>query len=318
MDVTARVRGEQGTGPGVAGAVAAVQLAAVAAVLLATAVLARPAPAQDRFQDVRIRVSHAGGSVYMLAGSGGNIGASVGDDGVLIVDDQFAPLAPRIRAAVDSLGQGSVEWVLNTHWHHDHTSGNPVFGKEAPIVSHRNVRRRLASAQLVRGDTLGPLPEEGLPVLTFGDSVSVHFNGEAIRVIHFPRAHTDGDAVVLFPESNVVHMGDLFFQGRFPFVDLATGGDVQGMIRGVETVLEAIPADATVIPGHGALSDVQGLRRYHEMLVETTSHVRDLMSRGMGLQQIQTRGLSARWSDWSWEFITEDRWIETVYRSLSG
>lgn len=290
----------------------------VLGVVLLAAVTAGPVRAQDRFENVQIETSHAAGSVYMLTGAGGNIGTSVGEDGTLIVDDQFAPLAPRIRSALNSLGEGGVEWVLNTHWHHDHTLGNTEFGKEAPIVSHANVRERLASAQLVRGDTLGPLPEEGLPVLTFGDSVSLHFNGERIRVIHFPHAHTDGDAAVFFTGSNVVHMGDLYFEGRFPFVDLATGGDVEGMARAVERVLDEVPSDATVIPGHGELSDVSGLQRYHEMLVETIAHVRDLMSQGMGLQQIQARGLPDEWEEWSWQFITESRWVETIYRSLSG
>lgn len=284
--------------------------------LLAVPLHPEAAPAQEEAREVRIAVSHAGGDVYMLAGRGGNIGALVAEDGVLLVDDQFAPLAPRIRAALEGLGQGRVEYVLNTHWHGDHTGGNEVFGRESPILAHANVRRRLSSRQESGDEVREPAPEVALPEITFVDSVTVHFGGQEVRVIHFPHAHTDGDAAVFFSGANVVHAGDLYFAGQLPFVDLASGGDVEGMIRAVERVLAAVPDDATVIPGHGPLSNVRELREYHRMLEETTDHVRRAMSRGMGLQQIVAAGLPEEWEGWATDFMPEDRWIETIYRSL--
>lgn len=290
-------------------------LATLTAAVLA--LTASPSAAQQEAEDVQIEVTHVSGSVYMLQGRGGNIGVSVGEDGALLVDDQFAPLAPKIRAAVDSLGQGGVRYVLNTHWHHDHTDGNRVFGREAPVVAHRNVRLRLASPQVSGSDTTPALPEHALPEVTFDDGVSVHFNGEEIRVDHMPEGHTDGDAVVYFTESNVVHMGDHMFAGRFPFVDLASGGSVQGYTRNVGRVLETIPGDAAVIPGHGSLTDVEGLRAFHDMLVRTTEIVRRRMQAGRSLEEIQEAGLPERWESWGQGFISTSRWLETVYRSLA-
>ena len=288
--------------------------AACAALLLAPA---PQAAAQEGMEDVRIRATHVAGNVYMLQGRGGNIGVSAGEDGVLLVDDQFAPLAPKIRAAVDSLAGDGVRYVLNTHWHHDHTDGNKVFGREAPVVAHRNVRLRLASPQVSGSDTTPALPEDALPEITFGESVSIHFNGEEIRVEHFPRGHTDGDAVVFFPESGVVHMGDHMFARRFPYVDLGSGGSVQGYTRNVKAVLDSLPDGAAVIPGHGELTDVQGLRSFHAMLVETTGIVRRRMEEGMSLREVKDAGLPAKWTSWGQGFISTPRWLETVYRSLS-
>lgn len=292
-------------------------LPGLALLALGSVLGAAPSAAQEGGEEVRIEVTHVSGSVYMLRGRGGNIGASVGEDGTLLVDDQFAPLAPQIRAAVDSLGNGGVSYVLNTHWHHDHTDGNKVFGREAPVVAHRNVRLRLASPQVSGSDTTPALPEHALPVITFDEGVSIHFNGEEIRVEHLPRGHTDGDAVVYFPASNVVHMGDQMFAGRFPFVDLASGGSVQGYTRNVERVLETVAEDAAVVPGHGGLTDVEGLRDFHAMLVETTEIVRRRMQAGRSLEEIQAAGLPERWESWGQGFISTSRWLETIYRSLA-
>ena len=223
-------------------------------------VVASRAAAQQDFSDVRIEVTPVAGNVYVLEGRGGNIGASVGADGILIVDDQFAPLAEKIRAALKKVNPGELQFVLNTHWHGDHTGGNRVFGTEATIIAHTNVRGRLSTPQTVRGRDVEPLPIEALPVITFDESLSIHFNGEEIRVIHFPHGHTDGDSVVFFTGSNVVHMGDTFFAGRFPFVDLASGGDVKGLTRNIQTVIDRLGADAKIIPGHGPLSTPQDLK----------------------------------------------------------
>src|SRR4026209_1900451 len=191
--------------------------------LLVLLLVAVPVNAQQTdWSKVEIKSTKVNGNVYMLEGAGGNIGVSVGADGILIVDDQFAPLADKIRAALKSLGEGKLKFILNTHWHGDHTGGNASFGPEAPIIAHDNVRRRLATEQKSEffKRTTPASPKEALPVITFDKSLSVHFNGEEIKVIHFPQGHTDGDSVIFFTSSNVVHLGDDFFAGRFPFVDL--------------------------------------------------------------------------------------------------
>ena len=297
--------------------------AALAVATVAAALGAAPADAsgQEDFSDVEVEATHVAGNVYMLTGRGGNIGVSAGPDGTLIVDDQFAPLADRIRAALREIRDGEpadLQFVLNTHWHGDHTGGNEVFGPEAPIIAHANVRERLSTRQEIRGEVVEPAPEEALPVVTFGDSVSVHFNGEEIRAIHFPGGHTDGDAVIFFTGSNVVHMGDDFFAGRFPFVDRASGGSVRGMIRAVEAVLDQVPEDVAVIPGHGPLSTVSDLREYHRMLVETTEIVRRRMEEGATLEEVKAAGLPDAWAGWGSGFINTERWLETVYQSLSS
>ncbi len=275
------------------------------------------AVAQRDFSNVRIKTTHVAGNIYMLEGSGGNIGLSVGDDGVLLVDDQFAPLADKIKAAIGKLSKGKPKFVLNTHWHGDHTGGNVEFGRDAPIIAHTNVRTRLATGQKSRGRVIEPSPPEALPVITFDESLSIHFNGEEIRVIHFPHGHTDGDSVIFFGGSNVVHMGDDFFAGRFPFVDLASGGDVEGLSTNVAEVIAKLPADVKIIPGHGPLSSLVDLKAYHRMLVETTDVMRKRISAGKTLQQIKAEGLPDKWQSWGTGFISTDRWIETIYKSLT-
>ncbi len=284
--------------------------------LAAAAAAVAPVAAQEEMEDVEIDVTHVSGDVYLLEGRGGNIAVSAGPDGAVMVDDQFEALAPKIRTAVDTLPGSGIAFVLNTHWHGDHTGGNSAFGPDAPIVAHENVRRRLAGRQVVRGDTVPPEPDEALPVLTFGTSVTLHLNGGPIRVEHFPEGHTDGDAVVFFEDDGVVHMGDHMFAGRFPFVDLATGGSVQGYTENVAEVLERVPEGWDVIPGHGPLTDVDGLRAFHDMLVETTDIVRRRMERGMSLEAVREAGLPEAWSSWGQGFISTGQWLETVYRSL--
>ncbi len=278
-------------------------IVAVVSVLLCIA-----AWAQMDFSRIKIKTTHVAGSVYMLEGAGGNIGVSVGPDGMLLVDDQFVPLAEKIRAALKELGEGSLKFLVNTHFHGDHTGGNVVFGDEAHIVSHTNVRKRLQ---------MDSPPQEALPVVTFDDSLSIHFNGEEIRVIHFPNSHTDGDSVVFFTGSNVVHLGDLFFSGRFPYVDLDSGGDVEGLIKHIEKLLAELPPDVKLIPGHGSLSDIDDLKTYHQTLVETADLVRDQIEAGKSLDEIKTVGLPQKWRSWGSGFISTGRWIEIVHRSLT-
>lgn len=275
---------------------------------------------QPDWSKVEIKTTKIAGNVYMLEGAGGNIGVSVGPDGILIVDDQFAPLADKIRASLKTLGQGKLRFVLNTHFHGDHTGGNAAFGPEATIVAHDNVRKRMSTDQRSEffGRTTPASPKEALPVITFDQSLTVHFNGEEIRAIHFPNGHTDGDSVIFFTTSNVVHLGDDFFAGRFPFVDIDGGGSVEGLTKNIGELTTKIPADAKLIPGHGPISTLDDLKAYHRMLVETTAIVRQKIEAKKTLAQIKSEGLPAEWNSWGTGFIKTDQWLELVHRSLTA
>jgi cyclase len=285
--------------------------------VLITGLIQAQALAQD-FSKIEIKTIKVAGNIYMLQGAGGNIGVSVGPDGILIVDDQYAPLADKIKAALKMLGDGKLKFILNTHYHGDHTGSNPAFGPDAPIIAQTNARKRLTAEQQSKffGWKFPPMPKEGLPVITFDQSVSVFFNGEEIKVIHFPHGHTDGDSIIFFTGSNVVHMGDDFFQGRFPVVDLENGGDVEGMAKNVGEIISKLPADVKVIPGHGALSDLEGLKAFHRMLVETTEIVRKKMKAHKTLAQIKVEGLPDEWKPWGAGYIKTEMWLELVYTSL--
>jgi len=274
--------------------------------------------AQQDFSKVEIKVNKVAGNIYLLVGSGGNIGVSVGPDGILIVDDQFAPLADKIKAALKTLGEGKLKFILNTHWHGDHTGGNVVFGPDAPIIAQTNVRKRLAEGSTSPNTSAKPAPKEALPVITFDQSISIHFNGEEIKVIHFPHGHTDGDSVIFFTGSNVVHMGDDFFAGKFPFIDLASGGDVEGVTKNVGDIISKLPSDVKIIPGHGPLSTLEDLKLYHRMLVETVDTVRKKKAAGKNLEQIKSEGLPDEWKSWGTGFLKTDQWIEAVFKSLSA
>jgi cyclase len=275
--------------------------------------------AQNDFSKVEIKVTKVSGNVYMLEGSGGNIGVSVGADGILIVDDEFAPLADKIKTALKSLGDGKLKFILNTHWHGDHTGGNVVFGPEAPIIAQTNVRKRMSTEQKSElfKNTTPASPKEALPVITFDESLSVHFNGEEIKVIHFPQGHTDGDSVIFFTGSNVIHMGDDFFAGRFPFVDLESGGSVVGLAKNIGEIIPKIPAGAKLIPGHGPLSTIDDLKAYHRMLLATIDIVRQRLAAGKNLDDIKKEGLPDEWKPWGAGFVKTDLWLEFIFHSLT-
>lgn len=285
----------------------------------AVALASLPALAQnDDYAKVEIKATKIAGNVWELEGAGGNIAVSAGPDGLLIVDDQFAPLADKIKAALEGIApKGKLAFVVNTHWHGDHTGSNKVFGKEATIIAQDNVRKRLSTRQERPGRTSEPSPKEALPVITFEDGVTVWFNGEEIRVLHVPHGHTDGDAVIFFTGSNVVHMGDQFFNGMFPFVDLASGGDVAGYVKNVADMIAKIPPGAKIIPGHGAVGTIDDLKKFHSVLVRTTDHVRKNISKGMTLAEAKKAGLPAEFLPWASDFIPTESWIETVYTSYT-
>ncbi|HEX2330366.1 MAG TPA: MBL fold metallo-hydrolase [Candidatus Angelobacter sp.] len=275
------------------------------------------AQGQD-FSKVQIKVQKVSGTVYMLEGAGGNIGASVGNDGIVVVDDEFLPLADKIEAALKGITDKPVKFVLNTHWHGDHTGGNPHFGEKAPIIAQENVRKRLSTGGHNKFGDTPPAPKTALPVITFEDKVSVHLNGEDIRAIHFPNGHTDGDSVIFFPQSNVVHMGDDFFNGNmFPFIDLDSGGSVQGMIAGDEKVLAEVPDDVKIIPGHGPLATKDDLRKFIEMLKGTSAAVQSGIKAGKNLDQLKKDKVLAQWDSWGHGFINTDVFTEVLYDSLT-
>ncbi len=286
----------------------------IAPILFAAMTLHAAVPDATHAQGEPVPVA---GKVYMLNGRGGNMGISVGPDGILLIDDKFAPMAEDVRKSLRSLSRGPLRFILNTHWHGDHTGGNKIFGREAPIIAHANVRKRLTTKQFFLGREIPPMPKEAWPVVTFDRSLSIHFNGEEIKALHLPNGHTDGDTVAFFTGSNVVHLGDLFFAGRYPFVDLDHGGDVEGVIANIGRMIRRIPKDAKIIPGHGSLSTLKDLKAYHRALSETTEIVRKGMQAGKPLQAIQQEGLPARYDAWSRGYISTERWIATVHRSLS-
>ena len=282
------------------------------------------ATAQDEdFNKVQMKVIKVSGNVYMLVGAGGNIGASVGDDGIVIVDDQFAPLADKIRAALKGITDKPVRFVINTHYHGDHTGGNAIFQKDAPIIAQDNVRKRLeqggtaGNLASVKFDTK-PQPHEALPIITFDHDVTVHLNGEDIRALHYPHGHTDGDSIIFFPKSNVVHMGDDFVRYGFPFVDLGGGGSVEGMIAALEEIIPKLPADVQVIPGHGELGTLDDVRQYVTMLKETRAAVEKEVKQGKTLEQLKQEKVLEPWKKWSGDFIKSDAFIETLYNDLTG
>ena len=274
------------------------------------------ARAQQDFSKVQIKATKVAGSVYLLEGAGGNIGVSVGEDGIVIVDDQFAPLAGKIKEALKAISDKLLRFVLNTHFHGDHTGGNVEFGREATIIAHENVRKRLQEGTSVLGGEVKPAAREALPVITFNDRTTVHLNGEDIRAIHFPNGHTDGDSVIFFPKAGVVHMGDDFVTYGFPFVDVHNGGSVSGMIAGCEKVLAMTAPDVKFIPGHGPISTSADLRKYVNMLKETRALVAQAAKEGKSLDDMKKARLLVKYEDLGKGFIKVDGWLDVLHADL--
>src|SRR5438309_2488495 len=293
-------------------------------VLIAVVTMVALAAAQDHdFSKVQIKVTKVAGNVYMLQGAGGNIGASVGEDGIVVVDDQYAPLADKIQAALKEITALPVRFIINTHYHEDHTGGNAYFQRQAPIIAHDNVRKRLKSGGSAgNGGSVHfdakPQPNEALPIITFDHDVTVHLNGEDIRVLYFPAGHTDGDSIIFFPKSNVVHMGDDFVTYGFPFIDVDSGGSINGMIDAVEKVIGQLPPDVKIIPGHGPVSNLDDVRAYLTMLKATRDVVASGLKEGKSLDQMKQAKVLDPWKKYSGEFINEDAFLETLVNSLSG
>jgi glyoxylase-like metal-dependent hydrolase (beta-lactamase superfamily II) len=291
------------------------------ALTLVALILPLAAAAQNNpdLSKVQVKATKVAGQVYVIEDvtkefSGGNVGVSVGADGIVLVDDKFAPLAPKLEAALRTVSDKPVKFVINTHFHGDHTDGNAAFGQKSTVIAHENTRKRMAAG---RGKEEPPAPPVALPVITFEDKVSVHLNGEDIRAIHFPNGHTDTDVVIFFTKSNVVHMGDDFFNGMYPFIDLDAGGSVKGMIANVQKLLQQIPADAKIIPGHGPVATSKELRDYLAMLQGTSAIVEAGIKAKKTAEQLKKENALAKYDAWGKGFFKNDEFIDQLYKDLS-
>ena len=285
-------------------------------------VLSCPLPARAQENKVEYIPTALSSTVTMVKGRGGNIAVSAGEDGVFIIDDQLEPLTEQLMAAIRSISDEPIRFVINTHYHGDHVGGNEKIGKAgAVIIAHDNIRERMTTDQFNHffNNTTPAWPTGALPVVTFNDRVTLHLNGEAVTAYHVPRGHTDGDSIVFFSESNVLHMGDIFFNGRYPYIDLDGGGTIQGMILAVGKGLELCNDETRVIAGHGPLSDCAGLQEYNDFLVTVRDRVQALISQGMSLKQAIAAKPTAEWDDILGEvWITGDQLVTFVFNSLTG
>jgi len=290
--------------------------AAVGAVLFAAASVA--AQAQVNFDTIQVGTQQLANGVYMLVGAGGNIGLAVGDEAVFVVDDQYAPLTPKILAAIAAITPKPVRFVVNTHWHFDHTGGNESLGKMgALVVAHQNVRRRMTTGGFIEALNRKELPSApgALPVVTFASGVTFHINGDSVVVTHVPPAHTDGDAVVHFTKANVVHMGDLFVSAGFPFVDRSSGGSIHGVIGAAERVLAMSNATTKIIAGHGPLADRARLQAYHDMLVALRDRMRQEVAAGKTVDQVLAMDITAPYrTEWP---TGHERFVRILHQELS-
>lgn len=289
--------------------------------MMAASFAVAPTVAAQDWDKVEIKSEPVAGNIYVLYGAGGNIGVSVGDDGVYIVDDQFAPLTAKIRAAIAALSDKPIRFAINTHFHGDHTGGNENLGKEGTvIVAHDNVRVRMAAGSFIKAFNTRTEPKAGaaLPVVTFNDQAGLHLNGEQARMHHVVNAHTDGDSIVHFEGSNVVHMGDTFFHQGFPFIDVDNGGSVDGVIAAANKVLAMIDDETKIIPGHGPVTDRHGLAGYRDMLMTVRGRVAAMKADGKSLEEVQASDVIADYmesyggggGDWPKAFVS------FVYNSL--
>ena len=291
-----------------------------AALLLAASPLALSACSEsnaqesDRFAEVEIRAEPLADGVAVLFGAGGNIGLSYGPDGTVLIDDQFAPLTDKIQGAVKDLGAEPVKYLINTHWHGDHTGGNENLGQTGVLImAQDHVRDRLIKGN----DSTPPAPPAALPVVTYHDGIKLHLNGDEIRVQHMKHAHTDGDSIVFWQKANVVHMGDLFFNKvTLPFIDLSSGGNARGMLAAADKVLAMVDDDTKIIPGHGPMANKADLIAYRDMLKSVIGAVEKAQGEGKSLAQIQAMKPAAQWDVNPDAFIKGDAFVEAVYKSL--
>lgn len=293
-------------------------VAGILLVLSATAVA--PARAQD-WEAVEIETIDVASGVHMLVGRGGNIGVSAADDGIFLVDDQYAPLTDKIVAALRTISDAPIRFVINTHWHGDHTGGNENLGKAgALVVAHENVRERMSVEQFIEamGNRVPPAPEGALPVVTFTEAVTFHLNEDDIHVFHVEHAHTDGDAVIHFRGSDVIHAGDVYFNGTYPFIDVASGGSIDGTIAAADTILALAGEDTRIIPGHGPLSNRTELEAYRDMLRGARDAIAAEIRQGKSIDEVVAAKPTAKYDEkWGGGFIDPERFVRIVFGDLS-
>jgi cyclase len=279
------------------------------------------ASAQQNFDKVEIKTEKLSPTTYVLFGAGGNIGVSVGDDAVYLVDDQYAPLTPKIQAALKTITDKPVKFILNTHWHGDHTGGNENFGKAgALIVAHDNVRKRMSSEQFMEfmRSKVPASPKVALPVVTFSQDVTFHINDDEIFAFHAPRAHTDGDSIIHFRKSNVIHMGDIYFNGFYPFIDFSSGGTPAGVVAAADRVLAIADDKTKIIPGHGPISNKAELKVFRDMVAAVSGRVAQLVKEGKTLDEIIAAKPTADYDErWGKGFIPPPRFIEMLMKATA-
>lgn len=277
-----------------------------------------PSSAQQDFSKVEIKAEALAPGIAVLFGAGGNIGVSHGADGTVIIDDQFAPLTPKIQEAIAKLGATPVKFLINTHWHFDHTGGNENFGKAgALIMAHDNVRVRMAAGGSVAGNALPGAPPVALPVITYADGLKLHLNGDEVRTVHTNGGHTDGDSVVIWKQANVIHTGDMFLNGGLPFIDIKSGGNARNLLVSIEKLLPLTNAQTKIIPGHGPMATQAELIAWRDMLKTVIGQVQTAMKAKKSLAQIQAMKPAAKW-EVPGGFIKGDAFVEAVYKSLSA
>ena len=284
-----------------------------------------PATVQAQEQDfsaVEIETVPVAENVYVLLGEGGNIGVSAGPDGVFLIDDQFAPLTEKIRAAIAKISDQPIKFVLNTHWHFDHTGGNENLGNEGTIiVAHDNVYQRMSTDQFIEafGMEVEPSPKAALPVISFSDTTTFYLNGDRICAFHVDPAHTDGDSIVQFHEANVIHMGDTYFNGIYPCIDTSSGGSIDGMIAAVEEVLELANDETVIIPGHGTISNRAELVVYHNLLKTVRDRIGAAIAQGQTLEQVLADSpLTDLDEKYGQGFLKPEQFLTIIYKGLSN
>ncbi|SES77879.1 MBL fold metallo-hydrolase [Thalassotalea agarivorans] len=279
----------------------------ISQLLVAGLLLSSAASAQD-MSEVKIEASKVAGNVYMLKGRGGNIGVLSTNEGLVLVDDQFQALAEKIEAAMKQINDKPLKYVINTHFHGDHTGSNAYFAEKAPIFAHENVRARLAADERVSA--------KALPVVTYEGGVTIYLDNEEIQLTHLPSGHTDGDTVVYFKKANVLHTGDLFFELGFPFIDINRGGNVRGYLKNVKYMIDNTPDNVVIIPGHGKITDKDGLKAFAQMIEDCIVRVEAALKAGKSEADILAMGVEEKYKSKSWAFINEERWLKTLVAGL--
>lgn len=275
----------------------------------------------QKFEDVEIKSAKLSDDVYVITGKGGNLGLLIGKDGNILIDDQFAPLTNKILDVIHNLTNQPIKFLINTHWHPDHTGGNENFGKLGSlIISHENVRERLSTEQFIEfmERKIKPLPVEALPIITFTDSISFHIKNETVQIFHFPNAHTDGDSMIYFKENNILHTGDIFVKNRYPFIDTSSHGTIDGIIGALEKIIPLLNKESLIIPGHGDISNLTDLYEYLSMLQDVRNNISSQINKGYSIKQILESNPTSPFDHkyGNDKFITPNDFVISVFQSL--